>query len=173
RIRASDGRALGTFAVGTRPMGIAFAASSVWVANNLDNTVTRLRAVDGTLLGTYPVGDGPFGVTFDGTSVWVTSYFANTVTRFIAASGTRLGTMTVGESPGSILAERDRLLIANNAGDSVTILRRQGPSERDGAYQRPASALVTVPAPGGPFGLAVTRDESGSRLWVASFSGDA
>ena len=58
--------------VGRRPIGIAALGDSVWVANNFDDTVTRLRTSDGTKLGTYPVGDGPFGEASDGTNIWVT-----------------------------------------------------------------------------------------------------
>ena len=45
-----------SFSVGSKPLGVAFDGTSLWVVNDGDNTVTRLRASDGTLLGTFTVG---------------------------------------------------------------------------------------------------------------------
>jgi DNA-binding beta-propeller fold protein YncE len=38
KLRASDGAALGTFAVGANPLGVAFDGSSIWVANQTATT---------------------------------------------------------------------------------------------------------------------------------------
>ena len=72
KLRASDGTVLGTFAVGTQPMGVAFDGANIWVTNDVSNTVTKLRASDGTVLGTFGVGNHPLGVAFDGANIWVT-----------------------------------------------------------------------------------------------------
>lgn len=85
----------GTFAVGDAPVGVAFDGAHIWVANNSDNTVTKLRASDGAEVGTFPVGFGPTGVVFDGAHIWVTNFGANTVTRLRARDGTETGTFPV------------------------------------------------------------------------------
>jgi hypothetical protein len=48
-------------AVGNHPQGIAFDGSNIWVANDSDNTVTKVRASDGAVLGTFAVGVEPVG----------------------------------------------------------------------------------------------------------------
>jgi hypothetical protein len=63
---------LGTFTVGTNPIGVAFDGTNVWVAIH-GGSVAQLRASDGAFLGTFPLPFGSFGVAFDGINVWVTS----------------------------------------------------------------------------------------------------
>jgi hypothetical protein len=41
-------------------LGLAFDRANIWVANNLDNAVTKLRASDGLALGTFRRLDGQF-----------------------------------------------------------------------------------------------------------------
>ena len=40
-LRASNGRTLGTYAVGRSPFGVALVGSNVWVTNFGSNTVTK------------------------------------------------------------------------------------------------------------------------------------
>jgi len=42
KLRASDGTVLGTFSVGSQPIGVAFDGANIWVANQLSNNVTKL-----------------------------------------------------------------------------------------------------------------------------------
>jgi YVTN family beta-propeller protein len=71
---------VGTYAVGG-PEGAAFDGTHIWVANNDDDTVTKLLASTGATVGTYTVGNGPRGVAFDGANIWVTNSGSDTVTR--------------------------------------------------------------------------------------------
>ncbi len=73
KLRASDGKVLGTFKVGSRPFGMAFDGVNIWVANDYDATVSKLRASDGKVMGSSPLALVPYGVVFDGTSMWVTT----------------------------------------------------------------------------------------------------
>lgn len=65
KLRASDGKNLGTFGVGKGPWWLCSDGSNIWVANG-DGSVTKLRADDGQQLGTYRVGKGAIAVAFDG-----------------------------------------------------------------------------------------------------------
>ena len=68
--------------VGNQPAGVAVSACCVWIANTLDNTVTRLNASTGTKLGKpISVPENPFAITANGDEVWVTSLGAGRVTR--------------------------------------------------------------------------------------------
>jgi hypothetical protein len=81
KTRASDGSAIGSFAVGSAPRGIVFDGQHVWIANAASNTVTKLRASDGTLLGHIPVQSAPRGLAFDGAHVWVSNSGSGTVSK--------------------------------------------------------------------------------------------
>jgi DNA-binding beta-propeller fold protein YncE len=53
KLRASDGKELGSFAVGPRPGAVLFDGTNIWVANRDSGSVTKLRASDGSVLGTF------------------------------------------------------------------------------------------------------------------------
>jgi DNA-binding beta-propeller fold protein YncE len=44
KLLASTGAVVGTYGVGTAPVGIAFDGTNIWVANSYDNTVTKIGA---------------------------------------------------------------------------------------------------------------------------------
>lgn len=71
---------LGTFAVGSGPVGVAFDGSNIWVGST-DGTATKLRASDGKLLGTFQTGALSMGVAFDGVNIWVTNSGFNTISK--------------------------------------------------------------------------------------------
>ncbi|MCL4557148.1 MAG: NHL repeat-containing protein [Deltaproteobacteria bacterium] len=64
-----------TYKVGRTPEGVAIDASgNVWVANNGDNTVTKLNP-DGTVIGNYKVGVHPNSIAIDTSgNVWVANH---------------------------------------------------------------------------------------------------
>ena len=51
KLQASNGSNLGTFSVGSSPLGVAFDGANIWVANSQSNTVTKMRASDGSIGG--------------------------------------------------------------------------------------------------------------------------
>ncbi len=67
--------------VGNGPAGIAIGADgSVWVANSLDETVTRIDPATNTPDATVSnVGNGPSGVAVDAAGVWVSNQFDGTL----------------------------------------------------------------------------------------------
>jgi YVTN family beta-propeller protein len=60
---------------------VAFDGTNIWVANEGDNSVSKLLASTGAVVGTHGVGNSPGGVAFDGTNIWVTNQGDNTVTK--------------------------------------------------------------------------------------------
>src|SRR5262249_21723565 len=57
--------------VGASPDGIAFGASSLWVANLEDQTVSRVDPRTYAVVRTLPVVDTPTGIATSGGAVWV------------------------------------------------------------------------------------------------------
>jgi len=88
----SDGANLGTFPTGQAPRKLAFDGVSIWSANAVSNTVTKLRRSDGLNQGTFAVGRAPDALAYDGVSMWVTNFVDNTVTRLRLTDGQSMGT---------------------------------------------------------------------------------
>jgi DNA-binding beta-propeller fold protein YncE len=42
KLRAKDGTMLGTFAVGSNPVGLAFDGANIWVANQQNSSLSKL-----------------------------------------------------------------------------------------------------------------------------------
>jgi sugar lactone lactonase YvrE len=99
KLRAKDGKVVGTFTVGVNPITSAFDGANVWVVNGGGNgtgNVTKLRASDGTVLGTFNVGLAPIGIVFDGANIWVANNGSDSVSKLRASDGSLLGTFNVG-----------------------------------------------------------------------------
>jgi DNA-binding beta-propeller fold protein YncE len=63
---------------------VAFDGTNIWVANNSDNTLTKLLASTGATLGTFTVGAAPVGLAFDGANIWVANQGSSSVTKIPA-----------------------------------------------------------------------------------------
>ena len=93
------GAALGTFPVGSCPFGVAFDGTSIWVANNGSNNVTKLRASDGAALGTFAVGSNPMGWPSTAPACGSRDNGSNNVTKLRTSDGAALGTFPAGSYP--------------------------------------------------------------------------
>jgi hypothetical protein len=98
KLRASDGKKLGTFEGWVSPTGVTFDGANICVSASDKGTVTKLRASDGKSLGTFSVGPGPWWMAFDGANIWVTSTPTTgngTVHKLRASDGRNLGNFAV------------------------------------------------------------------------------
>jgi len=73
KLRASDGKKLGTFELGGVPTGVTFDGANIWESDSGGDTVTELRASDGKKLRTFNLGPAPAFMAFDGANIWVTT----------------------------------------------------------------------------------------------------
>ena len=64
---ATDTKLAPAVPVGLGPEGVATDGSSVFVANQFSDTVTKLQASDSSVIGTYPVGHRLVALAFAGT----------------------------------------------------------------------------------------------------------
>jgi DNA-binding beta-propeller fold protein YncE len=79
KLRASDGKTLGTFSVVGSPYGVAFDGSYVWVAGSRGSS--KMRVSNGTVVGQFGT-DATIGVAFDGANVWISNLNNNFVEKF-------------------------------------------------------------------------------------------
>jgi hypothetical protein len=121
-----DGSNAGTFTVGHNPLGIAFDGGNMWIANNNDNTVTKLRARDGATLGTFHTQGAPYGVLFDGSTIWVSLPDTGGLNELRPSDGTLLGFFsppTTGlYSPTGVAFDGSSVWTANSQGDILSKL---------------------------------------------------
>jgi hypothetical protein len=148
-------------AVGEGPEALVFDESNVWVANNLDNTVTKLRASDGLTLGTFPVGRAPFGVAFDGANVWVTKLLQRH--RDEAGSGHRSAT-------GNLL--RGRRTHRCGLRWAPPLGGEQRKQQRHVAAAERRCAARHCSRGGGAIGLIAAAGLTGTAVWTANFGND-
>jgi len=72
KLRASDGKLLGTFNCGTDGTGIAFDGQNLWLTAG--PYIVEIRRSDGTSLLVKRLEGGLAGIGFDGANVWVAGY---------------------------------------------------------------------------------------------------
>ena len=100
-----------TKTVGSQPTSVVADHGSIWVANQLDGTVTRLDADTGQADATIPVGHGPDGLAATTDVLWVANELGdsvatidpdtNEVSRTIPSAGPRHRSPRTGRRSGS------------------------------------------------------------------------
>jgi YVTN family beta-propeller protein len=90
-IRRASRRSTVAIPTGKHPSGVVVAAGSLWVTNDVDNTVSQIDLATNAVARTialhgraYP---DPAYATFDGSAVWVVARTTGTVSRIDARSG--------------------------------------------------------------------------------------
>jgi YVTN family beta-propeller protein len=104
-----------TKSVGSGPTAIVAAFGSIWVANNLDGTVTRLDPSTGSEEATIPVGEGPNALIAAGDALWVANIFDDSISTIDPAANTAGPPVPVGGAAGSLAADGDALWLAVGA----------------------------------------------------------
>jgi ABC-type transport system substrate-binding protein/DNA-binding SARP family transcriptional activator len=177
--------------VGRDPAGVVVADGEVWVANELDGTVSEVNPGSGTQVAVIPVGIGPDAIAAGFGSVWVADVTSDTVSRIGAVSGDVLSTISLGSAPDAIAAgdgavwvtsqETGELLRVDPAGNRVTQATAVGQSpdglavgagsvwvaDRDGIVRRvnPRTGQGrTIDVGGAPAGVVYAA----GAVWVAN-----
>jgi YVTN family beta-propeller protein len=104
-----------TETVGSGPTAVLAAFDSIWVANHLDGTVSRMDPTSGRKEQLFPVGEGPaaLGATTD--TVWVANEFGASITAIDPATNEVERTLPVGGSAVSLSIDGDHLWLAVGA----------------------------------------------------------
>jgi YVTN family beta-propeller protein len=101
--------------VGNGPTAVLPAFGSIWVANHLDGTVSRLEPSTGQLEATIPVRDGPNALGAAAGALWVANEFDDSITAIDPATNAAEQTVPVGSAAVSLAADGDGLWLAVGA----------------------------------------------------------
>ena len=88
--------------VGRGPAGVVVAGGEVWVANELDGTISEVNPGSGTQVAAIPAGIGPAAIASGYGSVWVANVTSDTVSRIDAATGVVVSTISLDSAPTAI-----------------------------------------------------------------------
>src|SRR5262245_57035743 len=144
-----------TIDVGAGPEGLAINNRDVWVANSLDNTVSRVSADTDHELQRYTVGNTPTGVAIGSGSVWVANSGDGTVTQLNAQSGELQNTIDVHAPVRDIAYGANSLWVTDPVGNAVIRVPVKSPS-----------STTTIDVGTGPSAIAYGE----GKVWVANNS---
>jgi peptide/nickel transport system substrate-binding protein len=114
---------LGTIRVGNGPVGIAVGLGSVWVANRLDDTVTRINEATGHVVRTIPLSAAPDAVTVADAAVWVATDATNDIVRISPHPPyPEQAVPAGGDGPVALAGDGASIWVANQSSDTVTRL---------------------------------------------------
>jgi ABC-type transport system substrate-binding protein/DNA-binding SARP family transcriptional activator/streptogramin lyase len=108
----SAGRVVDRVPVGRGPAGVAVESGQVWVANQLDGTISEVNPAAGTVVATIDVGNGPVAIATGYGSVWVSNVTDNTLSRIDPGSGHVLATIPLGDAAAGLAAGEGGIWVA-------------------------------------------------------------
>jgi YVTN family beta-propeller protein len=152
----SAGQVIDRIPVGSGPAGVTVGDGEVWVANELDGTVSEVNPGAGTQVATIGVGVGPDAIAFGYGSVWVANVTSDSLSRIGAATGQVVATIPLSGAPAGVAV-----------GDGAVWVTTQETGELlrvDPGNDRPSQAIAIGQSPDG---LAV----GGGSVWVADTGG--
>ena len=150
------GQVVDRIRVGRGPAGVAAGDGQVWVANQLDGTMSEVNPAAGVVVATIGVGNGPVAVASGYSSVWVANVTDGTLSRIDPGSGRVVATIPLGSTPaGLAVGDRGVWVTAVDTGDLVLV---------DPLTNRVSRS---VPVGGSPAGVAV----GAGSVWAADGSG--
>ena len=142
-IDRDTGRITAQYAVGHGPQAVTSGAGSVWVANQLDGTVSRIDRARNQVV-TIDVGGEPTGVAFGAGSLWVADGRARTVTQIAPNANKVVQRIDVGNAAHAVAAGYGAVWVASAVDATVVrIDARSGRAGRPIAVQARPSAIAT------------------------------
>ena len=150
-IDPASGKLVSQTAVGNGPQSIAVGEGATWVADTLDDTVSRVQPGGGRVA--IPVNGIPSGVATGFGLVWVSDFSNRAVERISPGANKVVGSeIAVGNGPASIATGYGAVWVANTLDGTVS---RVSPGGRQ---------TDVLPVAGRPDGIAI----GGGSVWVAS-----
>ena len=151
----SAGQVIDRIPVGRGPAGVTVADGEVWVANQLDGTVSEVNPGAGTQVAVITAGIGPSAIASGYGSVWVANVTSDTLSRIDAATG-EVSTIPLDSAPTGIAVGAGAVWVTSQ--ETGELLRV------DPADDRPSQVIAIGP---GLDGLAV----GAGSIWAADTGG--
>jgi YVTN family beta-propeller protein len=142
--------------LGRQPGALAAASGSVWVADELGGTVSRIDPARRRVVARIKVGRMPTAIAAGAGAVWVANTGAGTVSRIDPATNRVAATYRVGLAPRALVVGAGAVWVADTGDGSV---RRIDPA--DGRVTTVRRGLVD------PLALTLT----GRKLWITTNDG--
>lgn len=121
RIDPQTRKVIARVSVGNSPASIAVGAGAVWVADNADNSVTRIDPSSANAVtATGPVGQQPSAVAVGAGAVWVANTQDGTIARVNPRTAAVVATIAVGERPTGIAVGAGAVWVANSLSGTVS-----------------------------------------------------
>ena len=139
--------------VGNGPSAISVGGGYLWIANNLDSTVSALDPATFTVVSTIAVGSGPAALAASHGAIWVANQYSGTVSRISPRRFAVVGSLDVGDNPIALALGPGGVWVASSApvggdrGGTLVLVSTQGFSTVDPAMYNGMEA-VQFPAPG-------------------------
>jgi YVTN family beta-propeller protein len=148
------GDVLGKGVAGTQPVGIVFAAGSVWVTNSGDATVEQFspKTFREGPVKSFNAGTQPQGLTYADGAIWVANAGDDFVTRIDPSTGANRQ-ITVGAGPTALASGAGAVWVANTTAGTV--------SRIDPATNK---VVATIKIGNAPAGLVVAQ----GYVWVTA-----
>jgi YVTN family beta-propeller protein len=109
------------FPVGNSPSSLVTGLGGVWIADDVDNTVTRVdpRSAN-AVTATTPVGQGPEAIAVGAGSVWVANTGDDTVSRLDPATTAIIETVPVDDQPTGLAIGDGAVWVASSLDGTVS-----------------------------------------------------
>jgi YVTN family beta-propeller protein len=121
RVDPESGDVVAKVPVGNSPSSIATGQGGVWIADDVDNTVTRIDPKSASAVtATAPVGQGPAAVAAGEGAVWVANAQDDTVSRIDPDTAAVTETIPVGRRPTGIAAGAGAVWVADSLDGTVS-----------------------------------------------------
>jgi DNA-binding SARP family transcriptional activator len=130
------GRVVDPIHVGPGPAAVAVGGGEVWVANQLNGTVSEVNPASGSVVAGIHIGNGPGAMTYGFGSVWVANTTDSTVSRILAGSGRVVAPIPTGSSPAGIVAGYGGIWVVTGTGRVLFIDPRRAGRHRGRRQQR-------------------------------------
>jgi peptide/nickel transport system substrate-binding protein len=156
RIDPSGAKIAEQFTVVDGPHALAVGAGSVWAANSVDGTVTRIDREGGQLV-TIPVGDDTSGIAFGHGALWVTDRQDQVLSQISPETNRVVDSIPVGNGPVAVAVAAGAVWVASEVDRSLKKVD----------IARGAVAPDGVELGANPTAIAAGRDA----IWVASEEG--
>jgi len=151
RVDATKNQVTRTFATGRSPAAITAGFGALWVADNFENTVSRIDPSG--IVTTTPVGHEPQAIAVGEGAVWVVDAGDNAVVRIDPSTRSPTRKIPVGDAPSAIAVGANAVWVANSRSGTVSRID-------------PARNVVvkTIHVGNSPAGIAVAEGS----VWVTS-----